>query len=546
MNVAPPPSKLVTTVWCLLVAILFLLLQFNHGAFNSDLGGDPDEAAHAVTALMVRDYLRQGLGSAPLGFATEYYATFPKVALGHYPPLYYLPAAAALGAWCDPNALLVLQVLWVAVLAGAAWLFARRWLTAGDGWLAALPCLMFVTLSEVVRVGCHVLADLLLALGVFAALLAWHRYLVRPGWKPALGFGCLAAAAILTKGSAMGLAGVPVLSLLLAGHWQDLRRLHWWGAALPVALIAGPWMLFSIRFTQEGFVDQTPLAFFAEAIGFYQDALPRVYGWPMVGVILVTFARLVWDAVRRQVEPARAVLWAGVLSMQGLVMIVPTGFSNRYLLPSLLPLALLMLIEVSHWVQWGLDRCPSTAPHSPRRLKRVAVGLLVGTTVWMNSQSLPKQVWGFTEVAQRLLEAPEAASETVWLIASDPRGEGAIIAAVAFATPDRPASALSVRRGSKTLVDTDWLGKSYQPKYADAAELLRLLDEERIDVVMVDTSMSPDRVQAHEKALRKALDQSDSGWQVAWKQTIQRGVGVPEGDLLVYRRRTPAAVESAP
>lgn len=540
----PPPSKLVTAAWCLLVALVFLLLQSIWGAFDSDLGGDPDEAAHAVTALMVHDYLWQGLGSSPLGFATDYYEAFPKVALGHYPPLYYLPGAAALSVWCSPKALLALQAVWAALLVVVGWRFARRWLTAGDGWLAALPCLMFVSLTEALRVGGHVLADLLLSLLVFAALLTWHRYLVRPDWRSSFGFGCLAAAAILTKGSAMGLAGVPVLSLLLAGHWQDLRRPHWWAAAVPVALIAGPWMLFSVRFTQEGFVDQTPLAFFADAIRFYQIALPQVYGWPMVSVIAISLIRLGWDALRRRVEPARAVLWAGVLSMQGLVMIVPTGFSNRYLVPSLLPLALLMLIELTFWVPWALRRMD--VGWSLVRTQRWVVLLLVGSTMWLSWRLLPKQVTGYTEVVERLLAASDPAAEKVWLIASDPRGEGAVIASAAFATPDRAASLLSVRRGSKTLVDTDWLGKSYRPKFADANTLLRLLDEEGIDVVMVDTSMTPDRVQAHEKALRKALDQSDSGWQVDWKQTIQRGVGVPEGDLLVYRRRSTAAGGTAP
>lgn len=540
----PPPSKLVTTAWCLLVALVFLLLQFIWGAFDSDLGGDPDEAAHAVTALMVHDYLWQGLGSSPLGYATDYYEAFPKVALGHYPPLYYLPGAAALSVWCSPKVLLALQAVWAALLVVVGWRFARRWLTGGDGWLAALPCLMFVSLTEVLRVGGHVLADLLLSLLVFAALVAWHRYLVRPSWRSSFGFGCIAAAAILTKGSAMGLAGVPVLSLLLAGHWRDLRRLHWWAAAVPVALIAGPWMLFSVRFTQEGFVDQTPLAFFADAIRFYQIALPQVYGWPMVSVIAISLIRLGWDALRRRVEPARAVLWAGVLSMQGLVMIVPTGFSNRYLVPSLLPLALLMLIELTFWVPWALRRL--NADWSRMRTQRWVMLLLVVSTMGLSWRLLPKQVTGYTEVVERLLAASDPAAEKVWLIASDPRGEGALIAAAAFASPDRAAGLLSVRRGSKTLVDTDWLGKSYRPKFADAATLLRLLEEEGIDVVMVDTSMTPDRVQAHEKALRKALDQSDSGWQVDWKQTIQRGVGVPEGDLLVYRRRSTAAGGGAP
>ncbi|HEY1049213.1 MAG TPA: hypothetical protein VGE39_05650, partial [Prosthecobacter sp.] len=77
-------------------ATILLTFAWFGGAFNSDLGGDPDEAAHAVTALMVRDYLTEGLRTSPMTFAKTYYEDFPRVALGHYPPLYYLLTAPLL------------------------------------------------------------------------------------------------------------------------------------------------------------------------------------------------------------------------------------------------------------------------------------------------------------------------------------------------------------------------------------------------------------------------------------------------------------------
>jgi Dolichyl-phosphate-mannose-protein mannosyltransferase len=251
------PVKLVLQIVLLLAAsvIGFLYLQMCHGGFTSDLGGDPDEAAHAVTALMVRDYLVGSLGTSPLAFASNYYEIFPKVALGHYPPGYYLPAAIALSLSCSPGVLIAMQAVWAATLAMLGWLFARRWITEGDGLLAIFPALILLLNNEVVRVGCHVLSDLQLAALVFAAFWAWHQYLRRPSWRAGLAFGFLAAAAILTKGSAMGLAGVPLLTVLLGRRWQDVKTFHWWASAIPVLFLAGPWMAYSVRFTQEGFVE---------------------------------------------------------------------------------------------------------------------------------------------------------------------------------------------------------------------------------------------------------------------------------------------------
>ena len=86
----------------LITAFLFFgvqtSLQWVNGAFISEFGGHSDEAAHYVTGLMVHDYvaaLRQAQDpDPPMKFAKEYYIHYPKVAMGHWPPFFYVVQTA--------------------------------------------------------------------------------------------------------------------------------------------------------------------------------------------------------------------------------------------------------------------------------------------------------------------------------------------------------------------------------------------------------------------------------------------------------------------
>src|SRR5438309_11882614 len=83
--------------WALLFTLYFLIvaaLQWRTNAFHSELGGSPDEPAHYVTGLLVRDYVAAGLPWNPLFYAQNFYVHYPKVALGHWPPFFYLVQAA--------------------------------------------------------------------------------------------------------------------------------------------------------------------------------------------------------------------------------------------------------------------------------------------------------------------------------------------------------------------------------------------------------------------------------------------------------------------
>lgn len=85
----------ITDFFAIILIFAFVVaMQALGGAYGSDFANHPDEPAHFVTGLMVHDYLVDALGSPPKAFASAYYAHYPKVAFGHWPPAYYAIQAA--------------------------------------------------------------------------------------------------------------------------------------------------------------------------------------------------------------------------------------------------------------------------------------------------------------------------------------------------------------------------------------------------------------------------------------------------------------------
>lgn len=502
---------------CLILNVVFVTKR---GAWESDLGGDPDEAAHAVTALMLRDYLAGGWRQNPLAFAERYYADFPKVALGHYPPGFYMLA----GTWLLPHAsissLFLLQALLGAALCGVVFRIASK--SAGNtaGLLAtALVGLLPTGLKQMQLV----MSDLLLTLLGLAAALLWRDYLNRPTVKRALGFGFITAAAILTKGSALSLCVIPPLTTMACARFDLLKKLSWWLCGAPVALLAGPWMLYSTKITAEGML-HVPLAQFAlEAGAYYLRMLPHEVGWPLsvLGVAGATWSIL---CPKRCPEPSQAAaLGALACGTLLIVLLVPAGMTVRYLLPCM-PVLVIGAVMLIHTLvprnTWG----------------QMLDYLIVAFCLYFMIGCPAKRVSGFGAAVQRSgvtalgLPAPQK-----WLVASDPRGEGAVIAAAAFACPQRSPSLLRVYRGSKELAQSDWMGRGYQAAFADEESLLDHLDARLITRVFLDLSVPEEARKAHETLLAKAMQSTSKRWILEFEQEVTRAPG-RTGKLRVYKR----------
>jgi hypothetical protein len=512
---------------CLLIfsicSVLILCFEWLNGAFHSDLGGDPDEAAHAVTALMLRDYMVDGLGQSPMNFARLYYEAFPRVALGHYPPLYYIVAAPWLLLGASTSALFVLQALTLAGLATLTYHLGRRLLPKA---LAAAAGMGVIALPLALKLSLHVMSDVLLALLCLWAAILWAWYLRMPSIRRALVWGCVAATAILTKGSGIGLCLLPPVATLLAGKWRLCMTAAWWCSALPVAVLAAPWMLYSTGISKEGMTQLSPWQYFLQAVPYHLKAIPAVFGWPFT---LLASAGIVGGLItgwrRNALLPETSSLTGMTFGMTAVLLLVPVGLSTRYML-TLAPAMLLAAAAALHWFPWR-----GNVALLGKALSIFACNLLLIPPGIL----LRKEVNGFHAAVARSGISTSGSSQQSWLVASDPCGEGAVIAAAAFECPQRSGLLLRVYRASKELSSSDWMGRGYHTAFNTPKELLEHLDRLNITRVFLDQSMPTNQRTAHERLLEAALDGAKAAWALDFEQTVSRSPW-ENGRMRIYQR----------
>src|SRR5262249_5919279 len=73
--------------WLSALAILGATM-FGKGVFSGSWEGD-DEPSHFLNAYLVWSYVSKALGANPLVYARDFYLHYPKISIGHWPPLYY-------------------------------------------------------------------------------------------------------------------------------------------------------------------------------------------------------------------------------------------------------------------------------------------------------------------------------------------------------------------------------------------------------------------------------------------------------------------------
>ncbi len=509
----------------MLATCLLVWMQWRTQAHQSDFdatGGD--EATHFVTGVMVRDYLVDGRGTSPLHFAERFYVSYPRVAFAIWPPLFHLLAgvwfvAALPSRW---NALLLMASLMGAIALLLYWEasrhFSRSWALAGAAVFLCLP----LTLETTNFFG----ADPAVSLLMFAAALAWTRYLVDGETSMAVVFGGLAALALLTKYNAFALALLPPISIALTGKWALVRRPATWLAAGIVMLVAGPWYLFAWRlvtYAAEGVPPDRPAALQANLA-----ALVATLG----AAILVTAACSVGRALsyfsgfRSTQERSRHIWHVSLFSFIASVIVfhslVYPYAQERYLL-SCLPPALLLSVSGMVWIL--------NAPRGgqwPAVLAGLAVLLFLGGRVTRESES-----GIFREVGAYLNGLPSTAGRRL-LISAPAAGEGALVAEVAV-RETRPSSILL--RGSKMLARSSWTGEHYRLVCQTEGDLLPLLDELRVEYVLVDSF--GDR--PHDRLVQRTMLAAVGEWDLVKSFQRLRTASRRERHCRLYRRARPFA-----
>lgn len=523
------------------LAILGLVfaLQWLSGAWSSDLGADSDEPAHYVTGLMLRQYLLSGFSPpSPLAFARDYYAHYPKVALGHFPPAYYI----AEGAWMlvfGPNRVSVL--LFMGCLGALFSLLTFHLLRSRFGFIESLTgALLCAALPVVQQSSGMVMSDLLLAVFCLGAALAFSRYLVSGRPRHSFAFGVLASLAIMTKGSGMLLVFFVPLALIFSAKFSLLRRPSLWLAPLPVLVICLPWLALTYHITEEGMAREPMLPYLVRAGAYFAGASIHTFGYTLLFPALGGVCALVCSALadRKGIEPFWASMLALPPSLITLYSLVPGGLDPRYLIPAAPPLLALWLLGLRVIHEGIAPKMPALSP----RLSSAALPLvLVPFFLWETFRVPEKRITGYRAAAEfvaRHVEAETAAGDSIEvLISSDARGEGAFIAELAML---EPAPRIRIHRSSKILSSSDWVGREYATDFSSLRQMREFLESSGIDWIITDDSIPPRDRRPHHTLLEESLRKNRGPLTLATEHAVERRVSNQSlsGALRCYRRET--------
>lgn len=425
-----------------LTGVLFgfgaLLLAWITGGLSSSLI-NPDEGGHYVNALFLGDWIRAGF-PAPLAYAEDYYAHFPRLSIGHWPPGWYLIEAPLFATLRPSPAAALMLSAFVAGLPALAIVWALSRL--GHAKVGLALATIYSIMPLVIDGDRHILLDQPLALVVALGTMSWAAASERPSWWRFLLFAALAAFAPLVKGNGALIALVPAIDIALTGRWRLLRHPALWVSAALAMLIVAPWYWLSFKISAGGFN-------YAPGPEYAWLALRTniAASWANIGAAGLLLALVGLFSVFREhslleTRIARLSL-SVVLATLIFQSLIPAALEPRYLAPMLPWLVVLAGIGLLTLARYRMFP---------------AVGLAILMTI-------PAVVALWSLAAKTDIGAPRIAKEIVgrgglWLVDARAGGEGAIIASVAYA--DDRHHTTWIARASQWLSSSDFMGRDYR------------------------------------------------------------------------------------
>lgn len=502
----------------LLMSAVTVGLQWNNGVYSSELNGYPDEAAHLITGLMVRDYLVSGMSESPVRFAENYYLHYPKVGFGIWPPLFhFVEAAWFLITPPGKESAFVLQGLITGTLAACV-----AWMSLPFGWWIALAVgLGLIGLPTVQAFTGMVMADNLMCLIAFLAMMMFRRYVETGRSRDLYGFGILAGLALMTKSNAAGLGLLPLISLVLLRQW---RRIVSWPMAIAAGLalaVALPWQLLVMRFwtlatSAKGYTLDYALLMLKVHLSMYMN---------MPGGVVLTLAvygivtRVMVPYWRGKVESTWAVL-SGLVVGMFLFGLAPLPPEPRYHVGSMA--GMLVFAAVGLW---------DLAQRAQRRLGWWAGYAAVGLVGFLYLITTPRVIQrpsvGYGEVARRIAADPSL-RDAVVLVSSENMGEGMMISEIA---PLEVRPGRYVLRATKMLSRSRWNLDRYELLYKDTDEMERFFESIPVKLLVYDTTKGVMDM-PHHRLLAELLEKRKDRWRLVGvypQQTAPAG-----GQLFLY------------
>jgi len=484
---------------------------------------------------MVRDFIATLDFHHPWQFSQQYYLHYPKVGIGHWPPLFH----AMLGVWfLILGASRATSMIFIAIIAAttACIIYSAGKRLIGR-WAGALAAVLFVASPLVQESSALVMTEHLYTLLMVVSTLCFARFVRTGRVVDSLGFGSIATLAILTSGSGWALGLVPALTLALTSRWYLLRRLEFWLGAVPVLIGCLPWYALTLKM-QEGTWVGGGTSFWLEAAQDFPWFIYLGLGLPVLFFALIgIWATIVSVKNRADVMPEWAALAALAIATFILHCALPVGIEKRYMMP-LLPSLVLFSVAGIHAIAHQLkERLPSGVCH---------FGLVAGLVAAFYIQTfvLPVRLQNrgyetlVRDVRTRVSNVPQ-----VWLISSGSMGEGSLVAAVAL---QEARLGSYVLLGKKILAGGDMIGRYAADRFDTPEKLATLLDELPVTIIVIDDQVPPTQHYPYHDRLKNLVTRESGRWEPIGSYPETWGGHLFENALHVYARRPVATLALGP
>lgn len=518
-------SRFATVVCVLLLAIAIALQgRMAAGLLRSDLVA-PDPPAQFTTGVMAHDYLTSAFGTNPVAFAESFYVRFPKVALGHWPPVYF----ALQAAWylIFPISIPSARILSAAIaLTMAAVLFFRLRRSCGS-MAACAAAAVFLSLQPIQAAAWDVMSDLLTGLFVLLAVLSLSTFIEEPRRRrSAWCFALWSSAALLTKGSAFALLPFALLAPLIAWRPRCFGVIWYWVSGIACAIASLPFYILVARMGF-GYVVRMPAdpgaPYTAVSKLFYLallQGLAPAFFWALATVGFAVALHRRWRGANDESATTDALLaGAWILAQLLFITVFSLSWEGRVFIPALAPAAILFGY-CARWIQSALGRRAVPAMLAPAVLALLCIA-------WCGAAPIVRTE-GYRAAAAAI---PYRQEGSLMLVSADSGGEGAIIAERVAHDPWRSGIVL---RASRLLAESWWSGRRYRPLFADADQVKKYLMDLPVRYILLDDSMPPLPFQ---KLVNDAIRASPQDFALLGRFPIRRSGRGYLGDVRLYENR---------
>lgn len=280
---------------------LLVARNITTGEFNLNV----DETSHAGTGLYFSDLLRDRPFLHPVQYTYRYYAQYPMLGVGHWPPFFYVVE----GFWfyvLGPSVMAARLLVLAFALAGLFPLF--KLVEELDGYWTALATTALVGLiPSVLLYEKSVMLEIPSLALCLGATYAWVKYLRSDASRYAYWFALLAGLALLTKQNSIYLAPFCVLAAVADGKAALLLRRTTLIAAAVAGLLAAPayvamYVLNWQTIRGDLFSRGPAAASGAARYTFYLRTLPQTLGWPLLVLSLLGILTSRWWANKQTIR----------------------------------------------------------------------------------------------------------------------------------------------------------------------------------------------------------------------------------------------------